>query len=279
MKFTQPILLLSLFALLGSLGCEHKSTLGVTDSGVLVQKADYRKLVKAEAIVFDTRSPFDFNTNKVPGSINLPVRDFDSSPDPLDAARRLSLYGVDLTTPVVIIGEGHGDEQKLAWEFTKLGITQIETLKTDVFRLLNTPPEPAKKNVTLWKPLTIYGEMNRKQFAKKMDELQPKPESHARTSVFQGFPVATALRMRTLVLTKDKDWSEHSKYLFADQVQFNPENIFDENGLINREKVKKTLDLNLKVYDAVFLFDSGENSAAHAYALVQAGAKSLYLVH
>ena len=213
--------LFSFLILLALASCQQRPTVGVTDSGVLIQNKDYRKLVQPNSIVFDTRSPFEFNTNKIPGSINLPAGDFEASKDPLDSARRLALYGIETATPVVIVGDGHGDEQKLAWEFAKLGVTNIETLRTNVFRMLNIQPEPPKKNVPLWKPSTNFGELTTKQFEQKIETYKPKVVSKARSAVYQGFPVGEALRTRTLVFTTDKNWQGANKYLFADHYQLN----------------------------------------------------------
>jgi len=267
-----------ILSLLFFTGCQQKPTIGVTDSGVLVQNKDYRKLVQHDSVVFDTRSPFEFNTSKIPGSVNLPAGDFEASKDPLDSARRLSLYGIELATPVVIVGDGHGDEQKLAWEFAKLGVTNIETLRTNVFRMLNIQPEPPKKNVTLWKPLVNYGELSQVQFENKIETFKPKMGSKARSAVYQGVPVGMALRKRTLVFTTDNDWKGANKYLFADHIQLKPGNYFDENGLFDAAEFKRANDVNIRNYDIVFLFDSTEEKATHAYSVLKAGAKSLYLV-
>lgn len=261
------------------MGCQQKPTLGVTESGVLVQSQDYRKAIQANSVVFDTRSPFEFNTNKVPGSINLPVQDFDVSKDSLDAARRLSLYGVNSETPVVIIGSGNGDEQKLAWEFSKLGLTKIETFNSKVFRMMNLHPEGSKKNVALWKPDSSIGEISMKEFDKRMNRLKPRPTSKARAAVFQGVPVGNALRDRVLVVTSEKEWAGSIDYLFADHIQLNTENMFDEKGYLNRSHLQnQKIDKDLKKYDAIFLIDKSVQRFARAYALAQFGAKPFYLV-
>ena len=261
------------------IGCQQKPTLGVTESGVLVQSQDYRKAIQANSVVFDTRSPFEFNTNKVPGSINLPVQDFDVSKDTLDAARRLSLYGVNLETPVVIIGSGNGDEQKLAWEFSKLGLTKIETLNSKVFRMMNLHSESSKKNVSLWKPDSSIGEISMKEFEKRMSALKPKPTSKARAAVFPGVPVANALRDRVLIITSEKDWEQSNDYLFADHIQLSIENMFDEKGYLNRSHLQnQKINNDLKKYDAIFLIDKSAQRFARAYALAQFGAKTFYLV-
>ncbi len=270
---------LSTLGLAFHIGCQQKPTLGVTESGVLVQNQDYRKAIQAHSVVFDTRSPFEFNTNKVPGSINLPIQDFEVSKDAMDAARRLSLYGVNSDTPVVIIGSGNGDEQKLAWEFSKLGLTKIETLHSKVFRMMNHHPEGSKKNVPLWKPDSSIGEISMKEFGKRMNDLKPRPTSKARAAVFPGVPVANALRDRVLIITSEKDWAGNSDYIFADHIYLSAENMFDEKGYLNRSHLQnQKINQDLKKYDAVFLIDKSVQRFARAYALAQLGAKPFYLV-
>jgi rhodanese-related sulfurtransferase len=271
--------LILLVLLLGILSCQQKQTLGVSESGVLMQNRDYRKIITENTIVFDTRSPFDFNMSKVPGSINLPISDFNASKDPLDAARRLSLYGVNPDSTVVIIGEGKGDEQKLAWEFIKLGVTHIETLKASVFRLLNAKPEGPKKNVPLWKPQSEYKELSPKEFQKKIEDLKPKPHSKARVSAFQGFPIAQALEERILIVGTDKN-EPYSQIFYADYLQIGNENLFDEKGLLNRAYLKEQkIDINLRKYKNIFLTTSTPQKYVFAYALVQFGVPSLYIIH
>lgn len=257
---------------------QQPKTLGVTDSGVLIEK-DYQKVILAHAIVFDTRSPFDFNTSKIPNSINLPISDFDVSKDKFDSARRLSLYGVSPSSSVVIVGDGKGDEQKLAWQFIKLGVTKIETLKVSVFRLMNLRPEPAKQNAAIWKPQASFDEINFKTFHKKMEELRPKPNSRARVEALQSSAAAQALMRRTLVIASDEEWKKMGNYMFADHFEFNDEALFDEKGLLNRSQIQnQKFGSHLKKYDAVFLIDSSSRKYSRAYALVQFGAQTLYLV-
>lgn len=270
---------LGLLILLTLVGCQQKPTLGVTESGVLVQNKDYRKVITETSLVFDTRSPFDFNISKVPGSINLPISDFKASLDPLDAARRLSLYGVSPASSVVIIGDGKGDEQKLAWEFIKLGVTDIETLNASVFRMMNVKPEAAKKNVTLWKPKSEFAELDQKDFVKKINSLRPKITTQAKSEVYQGFPVAKALRDSVLVVTATPEWSNKNDYLYADHLYFAGTNLIDEKGLLNRFHLQnQNIKVDLKKYNVVFLIDSSPEKYSRAYALTQFGARSLLLV-
>lgn len=258
---------------------QQPKTLGVTDSGVLIEK-NYQKVILANAIVFDTRSPFDFNTSKIPNSINLPVSDFDSSKDKLDSARRLSLYGVTPSSSIVIVGDGKGDEQKLAWQFIKLGVTKIETLKVNVFRLMNLRSEPARQNAIIWKPETSFDEINLKAFHKKMETLRPKPVSRARVEALQSSAAAQALIRRVLVIASHDEWKKIDQYMFADHFEFNDEALFDEKGLLNRSQIQNQKFGNqLKKYDVVFLVDSSPRKYLRAYALVQFGAPNLQLVH
>ncbi len=268
------------FLLLSLMGCQQKPTLGVTESGLLVQDQDYRKVILEKSVVFDTRSPFDFNISKVPRSINLPLSDFQASKDLLDAARRLSFYGVNPETSVVIIGDGLGDEQALAWEFMKLGVVQIETLKASVFRMMNVRPEGSQKNVSLWKPHSFFTELTKSEFEKKMNSIRPKPTSRAKAEINQGFPVAKALRESILIVTTAPADSLKNQFYYADFFQLKDQNLFDEKGLLNSTfLISQNNSFDIKKYDYVFLVDSSSRKKAHAYALVKFGAKSLFLVH
>ena len=264
-----------------AIGCQQKPTMGVTESGVLVQEIDYRKIIAPGSVIFDTRSPFEFNASKIPGSINLPLADFQVSKGQnfeniFDAARRLSLYGVNSQTPVVITGSGHGDEAKLAWEFIKLGVLQVETLKISVFRQLNLQVEPPQKNVPLWKPSQNFSELSRAEFKKKLESLRPQLSGHAQTKAFQGFPVAEALRTRVLVVVAaGASFKDVKEFPYVNTTNFEITNLFDDKGLLLRAAEFKP---SLKAFDVVFLLDPSGLKEARAYALTQWGAKSLYLV-
>lgn len=268
-------------ALMIGLGCQQKPTLAVSENGVLLQDRDYRKVIQQGSVLFDTRSPFDFHISKVPGSINLPPNDFQVSPDPLDAARRLSLYGVTPETHVVIIGsgdqEGHLHRTQLAWEFSQLGLKRVETLKIEVFRTLNVRDEPPRKNVPLWKPEELYGELETREFYQMLEKSRPKPTTGARATVLQNPAAARVLRDRVLVVRTPDISFPQSKYAYATERIFEEGlEIFDEQGLL---KANRDWGEFLKRFDKVYLIDKSPEASARAYALVQWGAKSLWLVN
>lgn len=266
------------FSLVFFISCQQKPTVAVSDSGVLIQKPDYRKVVSEAAVVFDTRSPFEFNISKVPGSINLPLQDFEIERDPFDAARRLSLYGVNIETPVVILGAASGEATKLAWRFNQLGVTQVETLKVEVFRLLNLKPEPSKKNVTIWKPLSQHKEISYDEMLKQLNDAKLRSMSRARSNSLQGIPLPVLWR-RVLIVTTDASFPEVENFAFTEHLQLKTEGLFDQEGLLNKGHLA-TLPTakQLSRYDQIFLVDSSAQGESYAYALVGLGAKAVSLV-
>lgn len=270
------VIFISVLFVLGA--CQQKPTVAVSDSGVLVEKPDYRKVISEAAVIFDTRSPFEFNISKVPGSINLPLSDFDVKRDPFDAARRLSLYGVNSKTPVVILGTGSGDETRLAWRFNQLGVSRVETLKVDVLRLLNLKPEPTRQNVTIWKPLSQYKEIFFEEMLKQLNDVKLRSFSRARSQSLQGIPLPLLWR-RVLIVTVEENPLELESFPFAEHLQFKTENLFDQQGLLNKGHLEYLPSAKqLSRYDQVFLIDSSSQRETLAYALVGLGAKSLSLV-
>lgn len=262
-------------AFLISLGCQQKPTVGVTEGGILLEDRDYRQAIQADAVLFDTRSPFEFNTNRVPGSINLIPSDFVVKLDPLDAARRLSLYGVAPETPVVILGDGSGDDARLAWEFVQLGLKNIETLKISVFRTLNARIEPPKRNVPIWKPESQHGEMTKKEFLAHL-KAGLQTSSQAREAAIQSSAAAKALQDRILVIQIQGKEESLEKFTNVFERVFETNvPLFDDRGLLkaNDEWVQY-----LKRFNQVYLIDSSGQRFGRAFALTQWGAQSLYLV-
>lgn len=265
---------------LAALGCQQKPTVTVTEGGVLLQNRDYRQAIQPEAVLFDTRSPFEFNISKVPGSINLLPSDFVVKKDPLDAARRLSLYGVNPEVPVVIMGEnsdeGQREMSKLAWEFAQLGLKKVETLKISVFRTLNVRPEPSRKNVPLWKPTDHFRELSQKEFFKKIEESRPKPQTRARVEALQGVAPSVALRERVLVIRGEGTKISLLNYPFVIEREFKSDiALFDQQGLL---KANSEWTHFLNQFDQVYLVDDSKYRYGRAFALSQWGAKSLALI-
>ncbi|MFN8790849.1 MAG: rhodanese-like domain-containing protein [Bdellovibrionales bacterium] len=260
-----------------TLGCQQKPTVGVTEGGLLLENRDYRKVIQPEAVLFDTRSPFEYNTHRVPGSINLIPQDFQVKKDPLDAARRLSLYGVTPETPIVILGDGSGDEAKLAWEMTQLGLRKVETLRVQVFRTLNLRAEPQRPNAIIWKPDSVHGEMSYQEFEEQVMKVGTKTNmSRARVAALQSQAAALNSVDQILIVQVEGQEFPQQKFFFTFERKFEQNTIvFDSEGLLKGHPEWSSF---LKRFAKVYLFDSSKDRAARAYALAQWGGRSVWLV-
>ncbi len=162
-KFAQIFLLSLIF----SMGCQQKPTQVVSSKNVLVKDPRKSNLITDETVILDARNPFEFNANHIPGSINVQWSDFTQhqpevrgvlDSDLFGIARRLALWGIDPSTSVLVIGkvvEGNGEDGRVAWMLSHLGIKKIQIAKFDLFRgrVTNTAePEPTPKNKEIWMP-------------------------------------------------------------------------------------------------------------------------------
>lgn len=263
--------------------CQVKPTTAVSESGVRLEKPKFAGLVSPQTVVFDTRSTFDFNLNHVPGSINLAPEDFNVDRDPMDAARRLSLYGVGVDTPVVVTGSLQGKVTELAWRLTQLGVENVETVSLDAFKAVVSRAEPARKNVPLWTPSAKFGTLNQKQFKEHLIKQTRNsndglfPMSRARTSALQNPAVGKALLKKVLILKTSMgpqlNEAGYNRVTFRDfpLVQF-----FDSDFFLNK---KLNMDVPLSEFDAVYLIDPSSEAFRRALVLKASGGKSIWIIH
>lgn len=156
------VLLLSLITLMS---CQMKPT-KVTDQDAVVLKEGQRiqDLMKEQPVILDARSTFEFNLNHVPGSVNVRWEDFSQQdhnsrgllePDLFALARRLSLIGVDLDRPVLVLGQGslgQAEEGRVAWTLKVLGVKRVYTANIKSLRSQAPREEPLIQNKPYWLP-------------------------------------------------------------------------------------------------------------------------------
>lgn len=262
--------------------CQVKPTAAVSESGVRLEKAKFAGLVSASTVVFDTRSTFDFNLNHVPGSINLALEDFVVDRDPLDAARRLSLYGVSVDTPVVVTGSLQEKVYELAWQLTQLGVMNVETVSLEAFKAVVSRTEPVRKNVNIWTPSTQFGVLSQAQLSEHLVKQTRNsneglsPMSRARAKALQNPAIGQALVKRVLII-KTSMAAEINEASF-DRVtvrDFPLDNYFDSNYFLIK---KIALDVPLSNFDSVYLIDKFSGAFKKALVLKSSGAKSIWIV-
>lgn len=262
------------------LGCQTQPTIVTEQAGVLSSKREALKIANEKAILFDTRSAFDFNLNRVSGAINIPPGDFITSNDPLDATKRLALWGVNPKTPVVVLGTSLTDSVSLAWELVQAGVEDVETYNILNFQTQVSKSENAKKNQPLWTPSEKFGYVTRAQFLEQVKKASLNnlsdflSSSHARKKALQSEAAVRALRSRYLLLKNSNEkFLEKSESLIVRDIRDNYQ--FGSNHLL-----VKTLSLDVRVddYDCVFLLDSSAKASERAYVLQKSGARSVFIV-
>lgn len=123
-------------------------------------------VLKDKTVVLDARNAFEYNLAHIPQSLNIQWTDFSQSGlknqglltnDLFKEARRLATKGIDLDSEVVVIGngiKGKGEEGRLAWTLSYLGLRKVEFAGIDHFKnsKLTTHETPPLKSRIMWKP-------------------------------------------------------------------------------------------------------------------------------
>jgi thiosulfate/3-mercaptopyruvate sulfurtransferase len=123
-----------------------------------------KKFLSQKPVVLDAREPLDFSVSHPPGAISVQWREFSQTggaergwllEDDFAAARRLSLWGIDPETPVLVVGygpKGHGEEGRIAWMLKYLGVKDVQMADWKVVRSTIPREEGSPQNKPIWKP-------------------------------------------------------------------------------------------------------------------------------
>src|SRR5690606_23898321 len=123
-----------------------------------------QKFLEKKPVLLDAREPLDFSVSHAPGAISVNWRDFSKTggteqgwllDDEFSMARRLSLWGIDPDTPVLVLGYGHdgkGEEGRIAWMLKYLGIKDVHIAHWRVIRATIPRESSPPKNKPIWKP-------------------------------------------------------------------------------------------------------------------------------
>lgn len=261
------------------MGCQTSPTkVVISESGQRLNQEKFVSLLKSNTVIFDTRSTFEANLNKVSGSISLPAEDFVTSRDPMDAAKRLSLWGVKPETPVLVIGSDFKKVITLAWELIQAGIENIETLNISALKTTVARDEPAKENRSLWTPSKSFGIM-------KVDEMLGRLRnnsssmlsvSRSRSKSLQSSAAVKALVPKVLILKttnavamNEAGFNRVTVRSWIDDKYHSPD--FFLQKLLS-------LDVEIRSFDVVYLLDTTTDATTRAVILKASGAKSIWVV-
>ena len=285
--------ILFFLSLIFVLACQQKPTIVTTENKtVLAVEPSVRKLVNADTIIIDARTPFEYGLNHVPGSINLQWQDF-SVPgslnkgildqDKFKLARRLALLGIDSESSVLIIGpgkKGEGQEGRLAWMFKLLGLTKVTTMNYDLLKSqVAENSELRLVSKPMWKPLLNEDyEINFEDFYTLLRAHQVKNHLPS-MPIKQGVRVGRKIQGAQVFVIDVRDQKEIGKtaepvkYIAAEVIIKMPwTDFWSEQGQVNHEVIRELTQLGVRLTDEiVVLSQTGVTSAGAVYALRELG--------
>jgi thiosulfate/3-mercaptopyruvate sulfurtransferase len=165
-------------------GCQQVPTKAFEQvpTRVKTPKISQSDLSSPGSVIFDVRSTLEFQTSKIPNSVQINSTDFYQNKEPFlgliqadlyALARKLALFGVDPETEVIIVGKGlagSGEEGQLAWALQYMGvkdvkIDNVENYDRPVQDLGARPPQQKP----IWKPVLQQDlEISVGEFKKKL---------------------------------------------------------------------------------------------------------------
>lgn len=297
-------LVLAFMLLSGPLACQVVPTKTSSQTASLLkEKSIESELMLSEGLVIlDARSTFDYNLSHIPGSVSVQWQDFSTADkeqvglldmDSFSLARRLSLWGIDPDTEVVVVGhalQGAGEEGRIAWMLKYLGVKKIRTLAFNLFKypIYTAKDEKPPKNKPIWKPeVQTALQVNFEDFLEvlrvepKILESQKWP-TKAKISAMQGrrLPRIQSVSGSQVILdvrSEDEVKGRPFKLIQEGRVQtIFWKNFYRDDGTINLN-IKQTLaEKNiLPSTQVIVVSNKGVRSAAVAFALLQMDYKNV----
>lgn len=157
-------------ALTGLSGCASKPTAVRENPERRMEPVDASGplQVTPETVVLDARPAFEYSTGHIPKSLPIQWSDY-TEPQPgqrgilqgdqFAIARRLSRFGIEPSSKVIVIGrglQGQGEEGRIAWMLAYLGVTNVRFADMSAFTgSLTTLETSETKNAPMWKPEPI----------------------------------------------------------------------------------------------------------------------------
>ncbi len=156
----------AVFFILGIFSCQNAPTKVTNQGQVAVEGSEnpFQGFLKLKPVILDARTPLDFSVSHAPGAVLVQWPDFSQlkpgfrgflQDDFISLARRLSLWGVDSETPVLVVGsaqQGQGEEGRIAWMLKYLGVKNVQFASWTVVRATIPRAETGPENKPAWKP-------------------------------------------------------------------------------------------------------------------------------
>ncbi len=249
---------------------------------VLKNESVAGEILKTEGVIIDARSSFDYHLAHIPQSISLQWTDF-TQKDPhyrglleddyFGQARRLARIGIHRDSEVTIVGngkKGSGEEGRLAWNLTFLGVQKIKISSIDQWKLKSSEMNVEKPlaleepmpSQTLWKPKTDETlKVDRKKFLEKTKLRNPSAiqnvvfiDARSEREYLQSTPPASMTHLNLINIP----WKE----------------FLNDRGELNAEIKDRLKSVSISdEKEIIVLDDEGVGSGLVVFALRQLGYK------
>lgn len=229
--------------------------------------------IDENTVFIDTRKAFSYSLSHIESAININHEDFQQKREHLNGmlddrfyfhARRLSRYGIDIDTPVLVLGNGsagHAEEAWLAWYFSYLGIKNVGfSLESLVKAKRNSDLPPPVDSKRPWKPQFQSNlRMDQKGLA-KIIKLNKKEKS--------GYLVIDVLTDKEFYSGKSELWSKYDlKFIHIPWTEF-----FDDQFKPNKDIFTKLVSVGFHPSKKIIVVSNkGQRSAAVTMALQKLG--------
>ncbi len=286
MKFILVLLLVSSF------GCALKPTKSSEKSPRIFKFTDQElpAIMKSipldqASVIIDARSAFDYSLAHIPNSINVQWDEFSEVGtafkgkllgDLFSVSTRLSRIGIEPESKVLVVGngvKGGGEEARLAWMMTYLGIKQVSFVDISSLkaRMINTTQEQ-NKSAPIWKPKTLDSvNCTSKEFINVINQqglLNPISFGQMPARIYKIIDVrseAEYLGRQTL----DEEAIEAPD---VGAINIEWKQFFTKQGLPRKGIKKQLIEIGVKPEHRILVVDSrGVRSAAATMALLSLG--------
>jgi thiosulfate/3-mercaptopyruvate sulfurtransferase len=243
--------------------------------------------LKSKPVILDARSPLDFSVSHAPGAISVQWQDFAHSEagfrgilldDEFSLARRLSLWGIDPETPVLVLGNGpngKGEEGRVAWMLKYLGVKNVRISSSKAIRSTIPRPEGSPENKAVWKPVVNSEYLVSTQDFKKYVFARRIPISKARIMAL-GLGAGNSGALDPEIVVLDVTGTDlGNPWLVSAGVPVKKifwKKFIDDKGQIRPEVVEDLKAQHLSTNNEIFvLSENGESSGEVTFILRELG--------
>lgn len=259
---------LAFLLVMASMGCQQAPTKARNTADA--PTAD--EILQANPAILDVRTALDFGVSNVPKSIHVFWEDL-TEPAPRKGllsedttiARRLALWGVEPSRPVLIIGygvKGRGEAGWLAWYLHTLGVRNITLGGVQEFRPQIPRGEYVPTNAPFWTPrvdaasraeISEVKRNLRRAKGKKLFFVDVRPATERVARPMTMYLTPTQMKSVKLI---DLEWI----------------NFWDEDGHPSNKGVYILRKAGVQPEDVLYLLsEDGLASGSAAYALLKLG--------